>query len=315
MALPNDAFLEREIIDLYMQGLSEADIADEMRRRYPESPDPTFKQAAKGHKDHIAWLVDKVDDQGREWIEERAAEIEQEKLRDTELVDLQERDVLAEEAQQLAPSRAAQAMADEEAIAASKDALGILGDISREGFTEADRAAIDQAQRRVDQRARAAREAMTQQAEERGIGGSGLAYQQVIGGEQSAAEAASSAANEIAMAAADRRLTAAGQAGGLGQDIRRSSFDEDFSRGKAADAFEIWNKQNLQDVASRNIERERDVSDYNRDLDARNQARRLGWQRDTTGDWVAATTETRREKEAQPSRADKAKDWMGFFLK
>jgi hypothetical protein len=113
---------------------------------------------------------------------------------------------------------------DEDALGgrAMEDSLASLTEWSRGGFTDTDRAMMDENARNEAMRARGDREAALSALEARGMGGSGMDLMARMGADEAGA-ARSSAANTSLLAAAQQRAyNAAGALGAAGERVATS---------------------------------------------------------------------------------------------
>lgn len=150
----------------------------------------------------------------------------QEQLRNDPLYGLQVGDV----------SQLAGAAADPHAIEAQNRALDqMMGIYDAGGYTDAERAQMQLAERDAANFARSQRLGVERDAAARGIRGSGLELMGALDAEQAGANRASDYANQIAIAGQQRALEALAQGGTWAGQIRGQSFDEDATRRSAAD--------------------------------------------------------------------------------
>lgn len=112
---------------------------------------------------------------------------------------------------------------------------------------------LAQAQSTIGQQERGSREAILQNAAQRGIGGSGLELAAQLQNQQSAADRMSLQGTQSAADANDRRLAALSQVAGLGGQIRGQDFGEQEKIASAQDAINRFNAANTQDVQMRNV--------------------------------------------------------------
>jgi hypothetical protein len=129
------------------------------------------------------------------------------------------------------------------------DALEGLTDISNSGgLTASDRARLNQIQTEEETKARGARDAIIQNAEARGMGGSGLELLSQIKNQQDSATRASQRDLDIAGMAQDRALQSLIDAGQLGGQIQAQDFGQKAQVAGANDAIAKFNAQNQQAV-------------------------------------------------------------------
>lgn len=178
-------------------------------------------------------------------------------LPDTVSMQIQLEDLVQQGA--LTPEQAQAILADPSALngistdpalqKAQMDALTGLQDISSSGgLTAADKAQLSQIQTQGDTAARGSREAIQQNAQARGLGGSGIELLQEMQNQQD--QATRNSANDLSVAgmAQNRALQALQQAGTLGGQIQNQSFNQQATVANANDAIDKFNTQNAQNV-------------------------------------------------------------------
>lgn len=159
----------------------------------------------------------------------------------------------------LTPEDAKAALAGESAMsgitldpslkAAQLDALAGLQDISGNGgMTLSDQSNLNKIQDQINTSARGSREAILQNAQQRGMGGSGLEMLSQMQNQQDAATRASQQGTDIAAQAKDRALQALIQGGETAGNIRGQDFNEKAQVAGAQDAISKFNAQNQQQV-------------------------------------------------------------------
>lgn len=132
---------------------------------------------------------------------------------------------------------------------AQMDALLGLQDItSSGGMTAQDKARMQQIQNQENSASRGAREAIMQNAQARGMGGSGMDIMAQLQNQQDSATRASNRGTEVAGMAQERALQALMQQGQLGGQINQQQFGQDSARAQAQDAISKFNAQNKQSV-------------------------------------------------------------------
>ncbi len=137
--------------------------------------------------------------------------------------------------------------------AAQMDALTGLQDISGGGgMTAMDRAKLNQIQQDEATQQRGAREAIIQNAEARGMGGSGLEMLSQMQNQQDSATRQSTRDLDVAGMAQQRALDALMKGGQLAGDIRGQGFGEQAAKAGATDAIAKFNAQNQQQVGLTN---------------------------------------------------------------
>lgn len=134
-------------------------------------------------------------------------------------------------------------------------ALGALQEIGNEGgLTATDRARLADIEQDEARAARGARGAILQNAQERGVGGSGLELVNQLLNQQESSNRASRRGMDVASMAEQRALDALMKSGQLSGDIRGQDFGEQEQIAAAEDAINRFNAANRQDVLNRNIE-------------------------------------------------------------
>jgi len=135
------------------------------------------------------------------------------------------------------------------------EALRGLQRQAQEGFTPAEQQMMEANQRQQAQMARSQRDALSQQAEARGMGGAGLSFlSQQQAGEAATGQQADYQA-QMAMAAQQRALQGMQAYGSLGSQFYGQSFDQDATRRSAIDDFNRWQTEYRRDVGERNANR------------------------------------------------------------
>lgn len=167
---------------------------------------------------------------------------------------------------------------------AQMDALSGLQDISASGgLTAADRANLSRIQTDEDTKARGSREAILQNAQARGAGGSGLEMLMQMQNAQDAATRASQRDLDVAGMAQERALQALMQRGQLGGQIQAQDFGQKAEIAGANDAISKFNAQNKQQVGlantaakntaqAANLENKQRIADTNAQLANQQQA-------------------------------------------
>jgi hypothetical protein len=139
-------------------------------------------------------------------------------------------------------------------------ALGNIQNVMNQGgMTPEDRARLMQIQQSNAVREQGQRNAITQQAAQRGVGGSGLALQQLMGNQQQSAQSNALQGTDVAAQAQARQrqaaLDLAGQSGGMrGQDLQvgqAQDYINQFNTGIANQAAQ-WNQVGRQQQTFQN---------------------------------------------------------------
>lgn len=146
------------------------------------------------------------------------------------------------------------AESDEDALGgrAMEDALGLMSSWAEGGFTDTDRAMMDESRRAESMRARGDREAALSALEARGMGGSGMDLMARMGADEAAAGRASSANTSLLAAAQQRQLNAANALSGMG----RSTMESDDRRVSELDDWSRYNTDYAREREGRNTNRE-----------------------------------------------------------
>jgi len=128
-------------------------------------------------------------------------------------------------------------------------ALNQLQDIGNQGgLTAIDRARMNQISQENATEARGAREALQQNAQRMGRGGSGLSLMDQMLGQQAAATRVSNEGVNTAAIAQQRALDAILQSGQLGGQMQSNEFNQKAQVAAAQDAINKFNAQNRQQV-------------------------------------------------------------------
>lgn len=161
---------------------------------------------------------------------------------------------------------------------AQMDALMGLQDISSSGgMTDMDRANLNRIQNEENTAARGKREAILQNAQARGIGGSGLELMSQMQNQQDSATRASQRDMDVAGKAQERALQALIQGGQMAGNIQGQDFNQQAQQAQSNDAISKFNAQNKQqtnmfnvgarnDAQAQNLASKQRVSDQNTNL-------------------------------------------------
>lgn len=133
----------------------------------------------------------------------------------------------------------------------------------QKGLTVQDRAQIQEIQNASNQQEQSNRNAILQNAQQRGMGGSGLEQAAELMNNQSAATNASNQGMQTAAQAQARALQAITQAGTLGTQIQGQDFNQAAQVASAQDSINRFNAANQQSVDQRNIDRGNVAQQYN----------------------------------------------------
>jgi hypothetical protein len=138
--------------------------------------------------------------------------------------------------------------------AAQLEALQGLQDITNGGgLTAADRSQLNRIASEEQSKERGSREAILQNAQQRGVGGSGLELLAQLQNQQSSADRQSQRGLDVAATAQERALQALQQSGNLSGQMRSQDFNEQAQVAQAKDAINQFNAQNRQQVNLSNV--------------------------------------------------------------
>lgn len=133
-------------------------------------------------------------------------------------------------------------------------ALQQLQDIGAEGgLTAADKSKLAAIQNQEQAQARGSREAILQNAQARGMGGSGLELMAQLQNQQESVNRQSSRDLDVAAQAQERALQAIQQAGQMGGQLNQQQFGQQKSLADSRSAIEQFNAQNKQNVGLQNV--------------------------------------------------------------
>lgn len=134
--------------------------------------------------------------------------------------------------------------------------LSALEDIANNGgLSMTDRSKLSEMESQIGQAERGSREAILQNARQRGVSGSGMELGAQMINQQGSASRRSQAGLDIAAQAEQRALEALMQSGQLSGQIRGQEFGEQSQTAAAQDAINRFNAQNKQAVDEANIGR------------------------------------------------------------
>jgi hypothetical protein len=163
---------------------------------------------------------------------------------------------------------------------AQMNALAQLEGVAQGGLTVGDRGDLQRIQGEVAAAEKGQRDAILQNAQSRGVAGSGMELASQMMAQQQGANRASQQGFDVAKQAQARALEAMLQSGNLGGSIRSQDFGEQSKLAEARDAISRFNTQNKQAVGManvdarnaaklRNVNTAQDIA--NRNQDTRNQ--------------------------------------------
>lgn len=137
---------------------------------------------------------------------------------------------------------------------AQMDALNSLQQISDSGgMLDSDVANLSRIQSDEQRAARGAREAIVQNAQARGLGGSGIELMQQMQNQQDSATRQNQRDLDVAGMAQERALQSLISAGNLGGQMQDRSFGQQSDIARANDEINRFNAQNQQNVANLNV--------------------------------------------------------------
>lgn len=169
-----------------------------------------------------------------------------------------------EEAIKLGDSNMLGVATDPNSRAAQMQALNKLREISDAGgMSLEDQAVLQKTMGNIESANRGRREAILQDAQQRGGYGSGTALAAQLMAGQEAAQQANQAGLQSAGSAQARALQAIQAAGTLGGQINTQDFNQQSEKARAQDAINQWNAANSQQVAAANAQAKNLGQQYN----------------------------------------------------
>lgn len=137
---------------------------------------------------------------------------------------------------------------------AQMDALSSLQGLGQGGLSLSDKSDLNQIASQESTQARGAREAILQNAQSKGMGGSGAELMAQLQNSQDAASRISQRDMNVSGQAQQRALQALMQAGQLGGQMQTNSFNQQAAQAQSQDAINRFNAQNRQDVQNKNVQ-------------------------------------------------------------
>lgn len=168
----------------------------------------------------------------------------------------------------------------QEFIDAQKDVLGRLDEVSKQGYTVIERAAIQKALDQAQTRARGETEAIKSDLQSRGMYNTGQESVMRSMAQQAAANQGSQAALDVEAQAMARAMQALKDRGKMATDLNTQSFDQQKAVASAQDAINQFNAQMQTQVGLANAAQQNQVGIANaqlnqaadfKNIDARNQ--------------------------------------------
>lgn len=167
---------------------------------------------------------------------------------------------------------------------AQLQALSQLQGISTNGgLTPEDKAQLNEIQSATGAQERGSREAIMQNARERGVGGSGMELAAQLINQQGSAGNANQSGLDVAAQAQKRALDAIMQSGQLGGQVQGQEFSEHAQKAAAQDAINRFNTANSQAVVNANTQARNAATTRNQDMkqDLSNENVTIGNQQET----------------------------------
>lgn len=138
------------------------------------------------------------------------------------------------------PSRWEFVAPDQQLRARQNDALARMEGLSREGFTDLDRQALDQSFLQSRREEQGQRQAALDAAARRGDAGGGNALLASLVAQQGGANRASQFATDVGLAGRERVLRALENYGAMSGQMRSQDFSEQAQRANGLDSFNQW---------------------------------------------------------------------------
>lgn len=133
-------------------------------------------------------------------------------------------------------------------------ALSSLQEIGQDGMTSREKADLAKLRQDEDTRARGAQQSILQNAQQRGVAGSGLEMLAAMQNQQESAGRRNLAELEINAQAQQRALEALQQQGALAGQLRGQDFNEASQKAQAQDIINRFNTENRQNVQNMNVQ-------------------------------------------------------------
>jgi len=130
--------------------------------------------------------------------------------------------------------------------AQQEETLFDMRDISKTGMTAMDEADLARIASQESQAERGQREALIQQAQQRGLRGSGMDFASQLANQQGGATRRSARDTEVAGQASQRRMAALQEAGAMAGQLRSQEYGEQADVAKAQQMIDQFNTQNKQ---------------------------------------------------------------------
>ena len=138
--------------------------------------------------------------------------------------------------------------ADPMDVLAQRQTMAQYGDIAREGYTDLDRRALDQAFQQSRREEQSQRGAVMDAAARRGDVSGGNTLAGSLMAQQGGANRANQFGTNVALEGRRRAMEALAAQGNMATNMRGQGFSEQAQRGGAIDAFNQWSTGNLQNA-------------------------------------------------------------------
>jgi hypothetical protein len=142
-------------------------------------------------------------------------------------------------------------------------ALNLIAQRAQGGLNQEDRAKFNQIRTDLAKEQQAKQQQIIQQAQMRGMGGSGAELAAALQEQQAGANQASQQGDQLAATASQNALQAALQSGQLGGQIRQQDFNVNQARTSAADEMNRFNVSNRMNQQARNVQAQNQAQQYN----------------------------------------------------
>lgn len=154
--------------------------------------------------------------------------------------------------------------ADENALKAQQSALAGLGEIvESKGLTASDKLRLAEIENERAQADRGSREAILQNARQRGVAGSGMELANQMLSSQEGATRANNAALNVNAQAQQNALNALMNQANVGSTLANQSFNQAAQIAQAKDAINKYNTMNQQEVKNLNVANRNAAQEYN----------------------------------------------------
>lgn len=130
--------------------------------------------------------------------------------------------------------------ADPAMVAAQQQALQRTQQVANEGYTQTDRDAMQQQLRDAARYEQGQRQSLQQDAQARGMGGSGFTIQSQLAAQQAGADRATETATDMAIEGRNRSQQATQQVAQMAGGMRDQGFGEQATRAGATDQYGQW---------------------------------------------------------------------------